>query len=283
MLIKATQLLDHHMHSEFSDDSEQDMEILVKNAISGNKKFITFTEHSDIINHYIEGDLKDRFCCDNLGYDNKITTLQKKYPEITLLRGTEIGFEETIISEVQKFIDTHKFDITILSIHSLHGGKDMAYEIRTHGKWLYSDTETLLKEYFLANLKAVQTINDFQILGHLDYLLRYIENGSSLDISRYNEIFVAIFDELKKKDAALDLNTAGIRYGLPFAHPQPHLLKLYKDVGGKNITLGSDAHFAKDVNFAFKEMTELLMSIGFTSITTYENGFPSNINIKDII
>lgn len=269
--MKATQLFDHHMHSEFSGDSSQSMEELVQNAIKDEKKFITFTEHSDLVNPGI-------FCADIPAYTKRVKELQAQYPEITILRGSEIGFEKVIIPEIKDFMATHQFDITVLSVHSILGGKDFADEMRAYGEWRHSDD--LVLDFFQANLDAVTLIDSAQILGHLDYLLRYVENGANLDISPYDEIFTAIFEQLIKKDMALDFNTAGIRYGLPFAHPQPALLKRYKEAGGKYITLGSDAHFAKDVNFGFKDAISLLSDIGFDSITTYEMGYPEQIPFR---
>lgn len=272
----VNELLDHHMHSEFSEDSKQPIEELVVNAINDGKKYLTITDHSDLI----FAKTTRNFCADIEAYDKEITRLQAKYPEITLLRGTEVGFEASIIDEIQEFFDKHQFDIRVMSIHSAFDGKDFACEFRDKGEWIYSDD--VVKDYYEATLQAVKLFPSMQILGHLDYLFRYVPNGERFDLSPYTELLQNIFAELIKNDIALDLNTAGLRYGLPYFHPQPQLLKMYKEAGGTRLTLGSDAHFAKDVNYGFGPVLNTLEELGFTEITTFETGEPVQILISSI-
>ena len=275
-MISAHSLFDHHMHSAFSDDSKQALEELIEVAIKNKKTHITFTDHSDIIN----ASTTHAFCTDMPAYIQKLTALQNQYPQITLLRGTEVGFEKSIANDVTDFLNKYDFAIRVLSIHSVSGGKDFANEFRTHGEWKYSDDVIL--DYYQANYDAVSMIDNFHILGHLDYITRYTPDGANTDLTPYLDLIREILVTCIKKDIALDINTAGIRYGLPYFHPQTKILKLYKDLGGKFLTLGSDAHRVEDMNFYFKEATEILEAIGFSHITSFAKNKYEQIPIQSI-
>ena len=275
-MVYARSLFDHHMHSELSFDSEQPMEELIETAIAHGKTHITFTEHADIINK-----ATGYFCTDIPTYDKKIAEMRAQYPQITILRGTEVGFEKEIAQEVNDHLRTNAFDIRVLSIHSTFGGKDFADEFRAKGFWEFSDD--VLLDYYQATLDAVQMTNGFQILGHVDYITRYTPETANTDLRPYYDLIAEVYRECIKKDVSLDINTAGIRYGLPYFHPQTALLKLYKDLGGKYVSLGSDAHKVADMNFYFKEASEALAALGFTHLTSFAEADHFQIPIHTII
>ena len=62
-------------------------------------------------------------------------------------------------------------------------------------------------------------------------------------------------------------------------HPNKDILKRYLELGGKIITLGSDAHFAEDICSDFDTAIKELKEIGFKEITTFKNRKPSFIKI----
>ena len=53
------------------------------------------------------------------------------------------------------------------------------------------------------------------------------------------------------------------------------LLRLYRELGGEIITLGSDAHDTRYVGCAIRERQELLRQCGFRYFTTFEGGRPA--------
>ena len=51
-----------------------------------------------------------------------------------------------------------------------------------------------------------------------------------------------IFKTIIPKGKGIEVNTSGFAYGLDSAMPSIDILKLYKELGGEIITVGSDAH-----------------------------------------
>ena len=68
----------------------------------------------------------------------------------------------------------------------------------------------------------------------------------------------------------IEINTAGWKYGLPFAHPHQDVLKRYKELGGEIITVGSDAHRPEHVGYDFYKVGDLLKECGFKYYTEFK-------------
>jgi len=63
--------------------------------------------------------------------------------------------------------------------------------------------------------------------------------------------------------------------------PGLDIIRIYKDLGGEIITVGSDAHNEKDLGSGIKQAYELAESCGFKYITTFTNRVPSFVKISE--
>lgn len=89
-----------------------------------------------------------------------------------------------------------------------------------------------------------------------------------------------LFRQLAKQDKGIELNTAGLFMPVHKTQPDLDFLRLYKDCGGKIITVGSDSHQAAHVGRGMDRARELLLAAGFEYITVFENRTPRFISIK---
>ena len=81
-----------------------------------------------------------------------------------------------------------------------------------------------------------------------------------------------------KKGIALEVNTSAYEVLNDFM-PSAEILKKYYAMGGYLITLGSDAHIAKDAAMHFDKAIQILKTIGFSHIFYYKNRKPMQITI----
>ena len=112
-------------------------------------------------------------------------------------------------------------------------------------------------------------------MGHLDYVVRYGPNRNrKFTYKDYADVIDPILEVLIRKDKALEVNTGGFKYGL--GHPNPHedIIRRYKELGGKLITVGSDAHAPEHVGFEFARTAEILKSCGFREYAVFEKKKP---------
>ena len=94
------------------------------------------------------------------------------------------------------------------------------------------------------------------------------------------EVKPEILEKIIKRNIALEYNTGGLNEKCHFCNVQnEELFTLYKSLGGKLVTVGSDAHHAVGIGLTFKTATDHLKKLGFDSVYYYENRKPQMIKI----
>lgn len=256
-------MYDYHLHSIFSIDSKATMEDMVISAINKNLKSICFTDHVDM--ETTENNLDIHFIPKD--YFKGVNKVKYKYiKEIEVLCGVEIGMQPQLIDRYKDFISNNPFDFVIMSIHSLQG-KDIFFDNFLEGK----QPLNALEIYYENMYKCVKEFDDFDTLGHIDFIDRYFEDFSLIPrYEEYSDIIDNILKTIIEKGKGLEVNTAGLRYGLEYLHPKIQILRRYKELGGEILTIGSDAHSPEDVGYEYKLAEKLLRDLGFKYIYIFK-------------
>lgn len=260
---------DFHVHTEFSNDCSVKVEKQIESAINLGLEYICFTDHCDM--DYPSPEKESEYMLDTKCYIEKINSLKEKYKsKIKVLCGVEIGLMPYLKDRINQYVRNYDFDFIIGSSHMVNG-IDPAF-----GKFFEGRDEKLAyREYFESILENVKTFNNYNVYGHLDYVVRYGPNKNKyFDFNDYKEVFEEILKIIIKNDKGIEVNTAGLRKGLGYPHPHKDILKMYKDLGGEIITVGSDAHLPDHIGYKFDEAKEYLMSEGFKYYTIFENKKP---------
>ena len=246
-------IADRHLHTEFSEDSNEDPKRAIEKAISLGMKDIYITDHYDM-------DFPDgHFMFDTGRYFDELEILKESYADrIAVHAGVELGLKPEIGGRLLEFIEKNPFEYTIGSVH-LIDDKDPYYR----NEFDMSDRD-FYRRYFEEVLLCLDKCSGFDTLGHLDYVVRY---GYKKDKEYSYEDNADLIDEILKRiiasAVALEINTAGLRKGLGFAHPYPQILKRYRELGGAKLAMGSDAHSAEDIGSKFDETMDYLKKFSF--------------------
>ncbi|MCR5670224.1 MAG: histidinol-phosphatase HisJ family protein [Butyrivibrio sp.] len=263
---------DYHMHSYYSGDSKAPMEDMIESSIKRGLKEICFTDHMDLEYPPLPEVTPGLFEFDTDSYKKEILSLREKYKDkINIKFGVELGLQDHIPDLNKEYVSKYDFDFVIGSIHVLDR-QDPYYKEYWEGK---SESD-VLNRCFELTLENMKLFKDFDVLGHFDYVIRYSPyKGAEYNYESFSEIIDAILSFLIKNDKGLDLNTKAIYgYGL---EPNPHafVLKRYKELGGRIITFGSDAHTPDVVGAAFEQAKEIALSCGLTEYCTYDAHVPT--------
>ncbi len=243
---------DFHVHTSFSSDSEERLEAAVAAAAQKGLKTLCITEHMDM--DYPTGE----FALDAARYQKELFRVKQLYSDrIELLFGVELGVMDYLAPQLYEFASAYPFDFIIGSSHLVDGVDP--YYLEYFDK--FGDSEGILR-YFQSILDNISAFDDFDVYGHLDYVVRYSKSMT------YNPLdFWDMLDEILRKiismGKGIELNTAGLKYGLAFAHPHPQVLKRYRELGGEIITVGSDAHTGANIAYDFDKAEEILKAAGF--------------------
>lgn len=263
---------DMHMHTWFSTDSEACPRDMADEAVRKGLKTICFTDHFD------KDDLEwgEEGIFDVDAYFVEMQKLQEEYAgKLNIRIGIELGLRTYLKNYYEELTKKYPFDFVIGSVHNVPYKKD------AEGNILYTDpaaeklfTDRTDKEAYRlmmeTTLENVRTSDCFQTLGHLDYVVRYGKSREKeYSYTDYADIIDEILKLLIEKEKGLEVNSAGLKYGLPFAHPHPDVLKRYRELGGEIITIGADAHKPEHIAYDFAKAEEILKSCGFKYYTEF--------------
>lgn len=265
MKIKA----DYHVHSEFSGDSQAPMKSMIEKAISLGLTRICFTDHIDYDypKQYLDGARPFEFDMDT--YFHKIHTLQAAYrKDIKVLAGVELGVRPYLAPRLNKLVESYPFDFVIASSH-LIGSYDPYFQ--DYWESIQNDGDAGICQYFDSIIENVEAFTNFDVYGHLDYVVRYVPNKDfHYEPAKYQEHIDRLLRAIIKAGRGIEVNTAGLKYGLPFAHPKEELLKRFFELGGKYITIGSDGHKPEHLGYDFEKEGDALEKLGITQYAVFE-------------
>ncbi|MEI3222456.1 MAG: histidinol-phosphatase HisJ family protein [Dorea sp.] len=262
---------DVHMHCGFSNDSETRPEDMVESAIAKGLSVICFTDHYDKDNL----DWGDEAIFDVESYFQKMIELQEEYrDQIDIRIGAEIGMQPYLAEYYQNFMAQHPFDFVIGSVHSV-----LEHDVALDFFQKHSDPEGY-KIYFEEMLQDVQKIKSYDVLGHLDYIVRYSNQGSKgFDLNDYMDIIEEILKQVIAHGKGIEMNMSGLKYGLGAPHPQPEIIKRYRELGGEIITVGADGHIPEHIAYDYHLADDILKSCGFKYYTEFKGRKPLFVKI----
>ncbi len=259
---------DQHVHSSFSSDSDTPPETQVLRAIELGMPSICFTDHMDF-DYPAEYGIS--FDLDTDDYLACLSELRIKYEgKISIHSGVEMGLEIQEKEKICSCVLGSPWDFVIGSVH-LSGRMDPYYDSFFEGR----SSGEAYRSYFEDTLACLQSFDPvFDVLGHLDYVFRCGDRSVTDAWSEWPELMDSILRLLVDKGIGLEVNTGGMKKGLPFQHPHDNLLRRYRELGGELITLGSDAHDPSHLGDFFPQIGEKLLSMGYRYYAVYENRTP---------
>lgn len=256
---------DMHTHSEFSCDSEEKIADICKAAISKGLIAICITDHID----YNPNDYGfDYYKKDEYLYDLNLAKENFK-DELLVLSGIEFSEPHIYADKLSEF-QKMDYDVILGSIHWLDS--EFVGQKELLEKYPQIDVEEI---YYDMVLKSIEH-GGFDVLAHLDFPKRYY--GSTLI---GNNVLLQILEHLVKNNIALEINTSSLRKGLHDSMPSLSIIEEYINLGGRMLTLGSDAHVVSDIASDFESIISQLSETAINSIGVFKSR--KFTRIKDII
>ncbi len=164
-----------------------------------------------------------------------------------------------------------ELDFTIGSVHCYRTASgevnDLTWITSTDPAVWYAACESYFEE-----MEKLIDWGRFQVLGHITLPLRWAKElrGVELDFDRYEEQLRHVMRRAIEKGLGIECNTN--RGHLPL--PDGKWLRLYHELGGELITLGSDAHTPEYISCAMEARQELLKDCGLRYFATYDRKKP---------
>lgn len=276
--------IDYHVHCAYSDDSEYPMESVIQDAIEMGIEELCFTDHVDygikndwdsgkvVYRHAIEHGEEVDLPLANVDYPKyfaDIEKLQKKYEsQIKIKKGLEFGIQRHTIPQYEALVQKYPMDFVLLSIHQIRDLEFWTGEYQEgRSQKEYND------EYYEELLTIVQNFKGYSVLAHMDLIQRYDPAGF-YPFEENREVITEILKQVIADGKGIEINTSSHRYQLPDLQPSTPILKLYKELGGTIVTLGSDSHKKEHLGAYILETLKVMKDLGFEYYCTYENMKP---------
>lgn len=262
---------DMHVHSDNSPDAVDPVMLLCEKAVSKGIQYLAITDHCEINEFYESGyhlALKQ-------SYFDIIKAKSVFSRELCLINGIELGQATQGKQIAEKITHQGHYDFILASLHNIKGRPDFAFLDYTA-----EDPEVLFGAY-LDELYELVEWGDFDVLAHLTYPLRYIEGKYkiTIDLNQYMGQFNKILQKLALKGKGLEINTSGLRQEYGKFMPEKKILRIFKNVGGEIITIGSDSHQATDIGSHFSDAVQAVKEAGFSKIAYYMERKPYFVDI----
>lgn len=262
-----SRIVDCHTHSCHSFDGVPSVMWLARQAAEYGLGGIAVTDHCEI---NAQGKQKLWSYRKMLRSARNIARAKEK--GFNVLCGIELGQPTYHPESAVKVLEGADYDIVLGSIHYLRDGRDFYYLRYSDG----SCDPAMIYDQYLDEVLIMAEQSDFDVLAHLTYPLRYIygRDNVRLDIAPYEEKYRRILTALVRRDKALEINTSGARRENGFMLPETRLVRMFRELGGRYITLGSDTH--KPAHFAagLEQGAREALAAGFTEAVYFRKRQP---------
>ena len=243
--IMRKQYLDCHVNTELSGDSILKLDELLRLAPSLGLGAVCPTEHYDPIPTDVM----------MAGYDHQAAVQRQRrlsglHPSVQLGLGVEISYRIHGEEQIKHFLKDKEFDMIIGSVHDI---RDQYLK-----EWMSSERDNSpvrkrYAEYFHLLVNAARSAL-FPVLGHLDYLKKYPPYPPSDELAREfdGELYETCSIQVAN-GGLIEVNASGFRHEINEPYPSKRILDIYRNAGGRYVTVGSDAHALDHISSALYE------------------------------
>lgn len=267
-------MYDYHTHSNFSEDCSIPMNEMLEAAVESGLREIAVTDHFD-------PDYADRnfpFELDFTEYHKTLNKMKEKFSgRIKILKGIEMGIQHgSTIEKCNQAAQGFDYDFIIGSFHCAEG-------LELYGGDFFKgrSAEDSYLAFYNYMCDCLLQYKDYDVLGHINVIDRYTDRIP--DYSIYSDLVEEVLKIVIADGKGIEFNTSCFRYGMgDRTMPPLEILRLYKELGGEIITIGSDSHRPKDLGHMFGYAVEMIRSTGIKYLTTFEQRKVNFVNLDKI-
>jgi histidinol-phosphatase (PHP family) len=245
---------DYHLHTRLCRHATGEPGDYAARALALGLTEIGFSDHSPMR----QDDFDDwRMRLDQLDeYVGKVRRAQKDFPQLAIRLALEMDYLPGCGDWIQELAGRHPWDYFIGSVHYVSDGWDIDNPKKL-SLWRERDAYEVWSAYFDRLTMAAET-GFFDIIGHAD-LPKKFGHRPTRDCTPLYERFL---NAARKRNVAIELNTAGLRKDCHEIYPGRQILQLAFQKGVP-ITFGSDAHAPEEVGMNFAEAVQLAREAGY--------------------
>ena len=254
--------LDAHLHTVRSPDADAQLEAYCVLAVERGIAEIAITDHVDFdpsMPAYRFATFADR--------ERDVRGAAERWAGrgLAVRFGVEVTYERRYEDEIRAWLLRHPHDFVIGSVHI--SARSPYKAGRVAGFVAGRSLPDIVEPYFDEVLGAARS-GLFDTMGHLDFVKRYlVPHVMPADLAAAPELYEPLLRALVDGGTALEVNASGLRQVARETYPSAAMVARYRELGGRAVTVGSDAHRADWFAYGLRQAYRQAASAGFEALT----------------
>jgi len=254
--------LDAHMHTDLSPDSNVPIDAYAATALEHGIAEIAITDHVDFepgAPAFAYSTFADR--------ERVVRDAAERWgPQGVAIRfGVELTYDRSWEADIRAHLVGHAYDFTIGSVHDRVSSP---YSPSRVAGWIAGRSLAEVVAPSFDEVTAAARSGLFDAIGHIDGVKRYVYPHIRPEaFEAAPDLYEPILRALVESGTALEVNTSGLRYTIGVTFPHPAIVTRFHELGGRALTIGSDAHRATHANWGLDDGYAIATTAGFTDLT----------------
>lgn len=264
--------LDAHLHTDLSPDSDVPIDVFARQAVERGIAEIAITDHVDFdpsAPAFAHTTFAER--------ERVVRTAADRWADqgVDIRFGVEITWDGRWEADIRAHLDRHAYDFVIGSVHVY---RDSPYAAGHVAAWVAGRSLAEIVEPYFTEVTAGARTGLFDAMGHIDFIKRYLApHVTAADLATAPELYDPVLSALVESGTALEVNTSGLRQAAGETYPSPAIVARYRAMGGRAITIGSDAHRAEAFAWGLDDGYAAASAAGFEAMTFRRGDAPVSV------
>ena len=259
--------LDSHLHTVRSPDANAMLDAYCALAVERRIPELAITDHVDFdptMPAYGYSSFSDR--------ERDVREAAARWADrgLSIRFGVEITYERTFEADIRGWLARHPHDYVIGSVHI---SEDSPYKASNVARFVAGRSlGEIVAPYFDEVIGAARS-GLFDTIGHLDFVKRYlVPHVLPADLAGAPELYEPVLAALVEAGTALEVNASGLRQLPRETYPSAAIVARYRELGGRHVTIGSDAHRTEWFAYGLAQAYGQAASAGFESLAFRRGG-----------
>lgn len=259
--------LDAHLHTNLSPDSDVPIDDYARQAVERGIAEIAITDHVDFdptapAYDFVPFAQRERI----------VREAAERWADrgLAIRFGVEITWDRRWADDIGDHLRRHAYDFVIGSVHVY---RDSPYAAENVAAWVAGRSLREIVEPYFEEVEAGARWGRFDAMGHIDFVKRYLApHVTAADLGAAPELYEPVLRALVDSGTALEINTSGLRQAASESYPSPAIVARYRELGGRAVTVGSDAHRSKAFAWGLADGYAAATAAGFEALTFRRGG-----------